>query len=188
MATAAKQRRRLYHSGLAGVVPILDLPRLMQASDLLNMKITALISSMATVAAGLGAGVAIAAQGPDASRAAVDLFDNWRLVGFCVVGSVCGAFLSLAVFTPDTTGEPADVIRRLMAKFGTSILSGFTFSPGILSYWRDTFAPHGGLPTPSIVLSVSGLVATIFVWLIHKFGPIAVEYARQRWGRQRRRR
>lgn len=188
MATATRLRRRWFYSA-AGMVPFLDLSVLMRSAELisLNMKITTLISALAMVAAGLGAGVAIASTGQDAAKV-VDLFDDWRLVGFCLVGSVCGAFMAIAVFTPNIDGEPSDLIRRLLAKFGTSILSGFTFSPGILSYWRATFAPDGGLPSPSIVLSVSGLVATIFVWLIHKFGPIAVDYARARWGSKRRRR
>lgn len=94
-----------------------------------------------------------------------DIFDDFRLVGFCVIGSASGAFLAIATFMPK--GNATTMIRRTLLKFGASLLSGITFGPAILLHWNAVFAPQGGLPPPSMVLAVSGTVATLFVWALH---------------------
>lgn len=106
----------------------------------------------------------------DAGQAGV--LDDTRLTGLCVLGSLIGAFLTVAVFPPADDSEK-NKVRRLSAKFGASMAGGIAFTPMVIE-----LTPLQMMP--SVVLGVSAAVAMLIVSVLHATVPIA-ERAAAKW-------
>ncbi len=103
-----------------------------------------------------------------------DVYDDGRMIGLCVLGSIMGAFLAVAAFKPQTSPE-ADPKRMhsLSLKFGVSMVSGVAFSPLII---RNTIQSI----SPDIVVGISGIVALVAVTCLHKVAPMVEEYIKKK--------
>lgn len=103
-----------------------------------------------------------------------DVYDDGRMIGLCVLGSIMGAFLAVAAFKPQGAGESDPKrMHSLSLKFGVSMVSGVAFSPLII---RNTVNDI----SPDIVVGISGIVALVAVTGLHKVAPLVEEYIRKR--------
>lgn len=102
-----------------------------------------------------------------------DFFSNDRLVSFCLIGSGIGAILSVALWMPPDDALPKAFVRRILMKFGTSMLSGAVASPFMLErYGEQVGLNPGEVPTPAVCLAVSAFVAVVAVAAVHLAAPI----------------
>lgn len=102
-----------------------------------------------------------------------DIFENDRLIAFCLIGSGIGALLSVALFMPPEDSLHKRFIRRILIKFGSSMLSGACITPVALERFGTKFglAP-GEVPTPAVTLAAAAAIAAGGVWIIHILTPI----------------
>lgn len=102
-----------------------------------------------------------------------DFFSNDRLVSFCLIGSGIGAILSVALWMPPDDALPKTFVRRILVKFGTSMLSGAVASPFLLErYGGQMGLKPGEIPTPALCLAVSAFVAVVAVAAVHLAAPV----------------
>lgn len=103
-----------------------------------------------------------------------DVYDDGRMIGLCVLGSIMGAFLAVAAFKPHpTVDEDPKRMHSLSLKFGVSMVSGVLFSPLII---RNTIRDV----TPDVVVGISGLVALVAVTSLHKVAPMVEAWIARR--------
>ena len=103
-----------------------------------------------------------------------DVYEDGRMIGLCVLGSIMGAFLAVAAFKPQPPDEnDPKRMHSLSLKFGVSMVSGVTFSPLII---RNTVNDI----SPDIVVGISGIVALVAVTGLHKVAPLVEEYIQKR--------
>ena len=103
-----------------------------------------------------------------------DVYDDGRMIGLCVLGSIMGAFLAVAAFKPQPFGEnDPKRMHSLSLKFGVSMVSGVTFSPLIIRHTIHSVSPD-------IVVGISGIVALVAVTFLHKVAPLVEEYIRKK--------
>ena len=108
-------------------------------------------------------GAVMAQAGITASLPTTEVFDDIRSSCICVVGSLAGAFIAIAIFPPSGM-DPANAIRRLSLKFGASMAGGVVFAPAIMQ--------HMGLPkTADNLMGCSGFVAVFSVAVLHYIAP-----------------
>lgn len=84
-----------------------------------------------------------------------------RLLGLCIVGSILGAFLAVAVLPPEK--EPLTT-RLLATHFAASCFAGLAFSPMLIEFL-------GWARTGSSVLGVSAAIALFSVVIIGTLSP-----------------
>lgn len=110
---------------------------------------------------------AAAAVAADASVIGIlppqDVFDDARSIAICVIGSLMGAFITIAAFPPKDDTED-NKTRRLSLKFGASMLSGVAFSAGVMDR-------IGVDKTPDNLMAVSSIVAVFAVSSLHMMVP-----------------
>lgn len=94
------------------------------------------------------------------------IWDKTQFRLFCLLGSIGGAFLAIALFPPrEAVGN---YTRRIAIKFAASGISGLLFTP-IIIRWQ-------GWPVDvDVVLAVSGCVALTSVSIISALVPIFVK-------------
>ena len=91
------------------------------------------------------------------------VFDDVRMICICVIGATIGAFLAIAVF-PQQGGTDSSTSRRLSLKFGSSMLAGIVFTPGVMHWWKlDLNADY--------LMAVSAIVAIFSVSILHLIAP-----------------
>ena len=91
------------------------------------------------------------------------VFDDVRMICICVIGATIGAFLAIAVFPPQGSSE-SNTTRRLALKFGSSMLAGIVFTPGVMHFWElDLNADY--------LMAVSAIVAIFSVSILHLIAP-----------------
>lgn len=97
----------------------------------------------------------------------VAIWDKSQLRLWCMLGSIGGAFLAVAVLpSHENTGN---YTRRIAMKFASSGIAGLIFTP-IVIRWR-------GWPVDSdVVLAVSATVALLAVGTISMLYPIWVKW------------
>ena len=108
------------------------------------------------------------------------VYEDRHLTSMCLVGAMAGAFMSIYLWPGKATkvdGETIDeraasrsrieklATQRLCLKFGVSLFSGCTLTPMIMS-WR------GWELNSDLVLGTSTIVASTFVYLVHRFQPV----------------
>lgn len=119
----------------------------------------------------MGAAVA-ALSAVEISIPPTDVFDDSRLIGLCVLGSIMGAFLASSIFS-DSAQPQEKRVQRLSMRFGISMVSGVTFSPLVIR-------KVGMQISPDIVVGISGLVALVAVTSLQKVVPIVEEWIKTR--------
>lgn len=87
-----------------------------------------------------------------------------RLVMWCLIGSIGGAFLSIAVWSPLTDKNPQWGFRRLCLQFFSSGVLGVLFSPFAIN-WLELD------PNLHTAMAVAGAMSMCGVWLVHKMAP-----------------
>ena len=102
----------------------------------------------------------------------LDVYADARLAAFCVIGSILGAFLSIAIFTP-THDTEANLTRRLAWKFFASLFMGLGLTP-IVMEWR------GYTLTASHVIGSSMVTAMLGVMVVH-FGLPGIKALVKSW-------
>lgn len=103
-----------------------------------------------------------------------DVYDDGRLIGLCVLGSIMGAFLAVAAFKPVIQPEQDPKrMHSLSLKFGVSMVSGVAFSPLIIRHIIHDISPD-------IVVGISGIVALVAVTCLHKVAPMVEEYIKRK--------
>lgn len=119
--------------------------------------------------------ISLAASAPAAASMALlapddGMFSSWRLVAYCIIGSVAGALLAITIWTPDGTSE-RNLLRRLAAKFVASMVGGVTLAPALLEHYQPLLAPAG--LRPATVLAASCVIAMMSVAILHRLAPWA---------------
>lgn len=109
------------------------------------------------------------AAGAAATAAAVGILTDSKLTMTCVIGSIMGAFLAIAVLPMPS--DEKDRVRLIAVRYFASLFVGIVFSPGMIRFanahgwaWID-----GSIET---VLLVSGVVSLIGVSAIQTLAPI----------------
>lgn len=127
----------------------------------------------ALVGAGIAGGAAALASDARAqalvqliATTAPNIYADTRLLCFCVVGSVMGAFLAVACFPDNIQGSERNAARRVALKFGSSLASGVALTPGLLRRvgWADG--------EPDTIVCASAVVACFAVLAIHAAAPV----------------
>lgn len=93
------------------------------------------------------------------------LLTEQGLVAWCLIGSFGGAIISLTIWPPMSKDDRWES-RRLYAKIAASFSSGLIFSPCVIEYTNMS-------RSYSSALAVSGAIASVGVYLLHKLMPIA---------------
>ena len=105
-----------------------------------------------------------------AAASSVGSTSDERLVMHCVIGSIGGALLSIAVWDgPKKESVTTKDISGLRMKFAASFVCGIIFSPMVVvltEKWLDT---SRGLP---LVLAVSGIVGMVGTYTITVIRPV----------------
>lgn len=125
------------------------------------------------IIAWFGSMLAVTAGIDDLSNVAI--WDKSQLRLWCLLGSLGGAFLTVAILpSHEHTGNYA---RRLALKFASSSIAGLIFTP-IVIRWR-------GWPVDSdVVLAVSAFVALISVSTISALYPVWLKWVTNRVRRE----
>ncbi len=114
--------------------------------------------------------------GATASLPDSEVFDDARTIAIAVIGSVIGAFLTIALFpTSDLTEETR--ARRLSLKFGASLLSGVAFAPAMMQW-------IGVQKSVDYLMGCSALTAVFAVSGLHLLAP-RLEKLIDRWTNQK---
>lgn len=92
-----------------------------------------------------------------------EVFDDVRTTAICVIGAIIGAFLTVAVFPP-TNDTDTNTIRRLALKFGSSMLSGIAFTPGLMQY-------IGLEKTTDLLMATAAIISVFAVTILHLLAP-----------------
>lgn len=103
---------------------------------------------------------------------ALDVLDDTRLTALCILGAIAGAFLAVALWPPQEDTD-TNKMRRLAAKFGSSMIAGATFTPMIIRWSKWSC-------DADVVLATSTGVAMLSVAIIHATVPL-IEKAWKRW-------
>lgn len=103
-----------------------------------------------------------AAAGVATSDGAVFL-ENSKLLAWCIIGCISGAFLKVGLFPPKR-GTDERNLRQLSFEFAMAILAGFCLTPMSFHY---TSLPR----TPEFALGISCLVAIVATGVIHAVAP-----------------
>ena len=106
------------------------------------------------------------------------VFDDLRLTSLCVLGSMLGAFLAVAVFTPHDSDESKNV-KLLALKFAASMICGIAFSPWAIRYFSLALSSD-------VVIGASAAMAAVAIWIIHMATPL-VEKLAIRWASRKMR-
>lgn len=100
------------------------------------------------------------------------LLDDTKLTALCILGAIAGAFLAVALWPPQEDTD-TNKMRRLAAKFGSSMIAGATFTPMIIRWSKWSC-------DADVVLATSTGVAMLSVAILHATVPL-VERAWKRW-------
>lgn len=105
---------------------------------------------------------------------AMELWDEQRLIAFCVIGAVMGAFLSIALYPAQyLSGLKAG--RVILMKFASSSICGIVGAP-ILIRWRNWPLDPTTILAVSVAAAFVGVSTLHFTirwwqkWLEHKAG------------------
>lgn len=78
--------------------------------------------------------LAVEAAAAAAAVPKTEVFDETRTIAICVIGSVIGAFLAVAMFPVQMEDSNQNRARKLSMKFGSSLLGGVALSPALMEY------------------------------------------------------
>lgn len=106
---------------------------------------------------------ASAALQAEQDRLAIGVLHDAQRVGYCILGAVVGALMSIAIFPPDNTNETM-LVRRLALKFGCSSLGGFVVTPAFIEWMKW---PDSG----ESLMAISFFVAVFLVAGLHFVAP-----------------
>ncbi len=100
---------------------------------------------------------------PVTESPSVVIFEDRQRIAYCLIGAMCGAFVSVAIFPPQE-GEKS-LVRGMGAKFGCSAIGGIILTPKAVYY-------AGWDPNADNLITASFFVATIAVSLLHTVLPL----------------
>ena len=87
-----------------------------------------------------------------------ELWDEQRLIAFCVIGAVLGAFLTISIYPSQAKGLQGG--RLVLMKFASSLICGVVFAPIILRLRNWPL-------DPTTILAVSVTAAFLGVSSLH---------------------
>ncbi len=93
----------------------------------------------------------------------VVIFEDRQRIAYCLIGAMCGAFVSVAIFPPKP--NETSLVRGMGAKFGCSAIGGIILTPKAVYY-------SGWDPNADNLITASFFVATIAVSLLHTVLPL----------------
>jgi hypothetical protein len=91
------------------------------------------------------------------------VLNDTKQVAFCVIGSIIGAFIAIAVFPPQHDTE-VRTMQRVFFKFGASMGCGILLGPLLIEWqeWNVSYAK---------VMGISGIVSIFAVGILHPVAP-----------------
>lgn len=105
------------------------------------------------------------------------IYGNMPLIACCVLGSVAGALLAVALFSSKKEECQNTTMRKVCLKFGASQLSGMVFTPMIVRYINMVMSADNvvGISAAVAFLSVGTLQKAFSVWERHIEKKLGIE-------------
>jgi len=94
----------------------------------------------------------------------VVVFEDRQRIAYCLIGALCGAFMSVAIFPGKHPADSPTFIRALALKFGCSAIGGIVLTPKAIHYC-------GWEANADNLITASFFLATIAVSVLHTALP-----------------